>query len=329
VLFYGSGADDYFSLPVGFLLALPKYVGETVANTSMGVVSSPETAGMQITDAILRVFSGAFTALSPVRPSGGDTESFVASLMPSPTKPLTDLNANRNYFGSPIYNEQNEYDTRLRSELGRAGTADFYKWVARSMNSLSGGGEGVSGAADFQPEVYQYIVRQYGGGPERFVRQSASLVSAMRSGELTDDPDKSVMEQIPVLNTFFGRGSEYTPMNEFYINTDEQRGRPSMDQILRYINRDTEGISREQREAFMEENESDYPYMFDRRTIRAYEEADSALDDMYKRRREDRSSTADADALREVNDRYEAEAREIYTDFNREFYEVKREYDAE
>lgn len=329
VFFYGSGADDYLSIPVGFLLALPKYIGETVTNTGMGVINSPETAGVQLTDATAKLATGFFAALSPLRVSGEDAETFLTSVMPSPTKPFTDLVANRNYFNSPIYNEKNEYDTRLASELGRAGTSDFYKWIARSMNSLTGGGEGVPGWLDKQPEWYQYIVRQYGGGVEKTVRQSADLVSAIRSGELTEDPDKSVMEQIPVLNVFFGRGSEYTPMNEYYANTEESAGRPSMDNVRRYTDRDTEGISREQREAFVEENESDYPYMFDRRVIRAYEDADKALDDMYKRRREDRSTTADADALRAVNDSYEEEARQIYTDFNRVFYEVKREYDAQ
>jgi hypothetical protein len=319
VMFYGPGANDYVAIPMGFLLALPKYLGEVTTETALGVIKSPEEAGVLISDALGKVAAGALNAASPIRGEVEDVPSAAQSLMPSMAKPLTDVFIfNRNYFGSPIYRSQSEFDNRLKSALGKPGTPEVYKKFASFMNEATFGSKYTSGFGDAQPEIWRYLVTQYTGGLGRIADQT--LAKGI-------DPEKPLYQQIPVLNSFVGKGSEYGPMNDYYKLTGKGtpiEGKPAMEIV--YKNYRGENSTVETATDILDAHYADAPHLFDRTLLDAYKLTEDRLDDIYKERKEMLERTSDPDVKRRIRNMYMEEASREQARFNRLYRAIEKEY---
>ena len=319
VMFYGTGANDYVAIPMGFLLALPKYLGEVTTETALGVIKSPEEAGVLITDALGKVVAGALNAASPIRGEVEDVPSAAQSLMPSMAKPLTDVFIfNRNYFNSPIYRSQSEFDNRLKSALGKPGTPEAYKKFASFMNEASFGSKYTSGYLDAQPEIWRYVFTQYTGGLGRIADQT--LAKGI-------DPEKPLHQQIPVLNSFVGKGSEYGPMNDYYKLTGKGtpiEGKPAMEIV--YKNYRGENSTVETALDILNAHYADAPHLFDKTLLDAYKLTEDRLDDIYKERKEMLERNSDPDVKRRIRNRYMEEASREQARFNRLYRAIEKEY---
>lgn len=319
VLFYGPGANDYVAIPMGFLLALPKYLGEVTTETALGVIKSPEEAGVLITDALGKVAAGAFNAASPIRGEVEDVPSAAQSLMPSMAKPLTDVFIfNRNYFGSPIYQSQSEFDNRLKSALGKPGTPEAYKKFASFMNEATFGSKYTSGFGDAQPEIWRYLFTQYTGGLGRIADQT--LAKGI-------DPEKPLYQQIPVLNSFVGKGSEYGPMNDYYKLTGKGtplEGKPAMEIV--YKNYRGENSTVETALDILNAHYADAPHLFDKTLLDAYKLTEDRLDDIYKERKEMLERTSDPDVKRRIRNMYMEQASREQARFNLLYRAIEKEY---
>jgi len=196
------------------MLAYPKYVGEKIAQTAIGITSGDE-AGAAIMDATGALANGFVNVVSPVRTQGSEASEAAFSVFPSLLKPFADLTANKNFFGTPIYNEQFD-KTRAQSALGREATGSFYKWIAKSLNDATGGADTVPGFVDFQPERYKYLVENFGGGTYRTMRDTANLFGPRTDGE-------TGVQTIPAVRNFVGKGAEFAPMNHYFDNTSKMQ----------------------------------------------------------------------------------------------------------
>jgi hypothetical protein len=290
ILRYGPGVNEYVAVPVAFGMGYFNYVGGQVMAAVLGDIS-PEEAGVNIV--------GGFTDMaSPIKTEGTEgLTSIVNFIIPDPIQPLWDLVANRSAFGSPIYREQG-YSTTPKSELGREDTGEGWKFIAQGINSLTGGNATVEKWGSMQPEQYRYIVSQLLGGAYGVGRDTVALV--------TDEakPGQMLVDRLPIIKTFFGKGGEYAPMNKFYSDYDELRAIHSS-----YIKSDAEP------EAWAE-NEASFPVQADPRVMDAFDTALSEIQSI--------NDNARDGAYDKPQDKYDALNDKVYKEFNQVYSEVKK-----
>lgn len=282
VVYYGPGTNDYVAIPMAFSLGFAKFAGEEIAAAMLGDKTEGEAA-FGIADA--------FRSMAlPVRGSASKDlgASAVNIAAPDAVQPFADLMYNTSFFGSPIYRE-NKFTTEPRSEQGRENTGRIYKWLASGINSLTGGTSTVEGGFSRQPEWYEYLFKQYGGG-------MATAVSDAAEGK------------VPDLLKVKGKGGEYAPMNNYYRNT------ANMDALYAVYNNEDAGQFEE-----LEQNQAKFPLQSDPRVMEAYGDAQKQLKAIRKDFRE--GAYGDTES-------YHAELNEVYKQFNRTFNDVKREYEG-
>jgi hypothetical protein len=290
ILRYGPGVNEYVAVPVAFGMGYFNYVGGQVMAAVLGDIS-PEEAGVNIV--------GGFTDMaSPIKTEGTEgLTSLFNFITPDPIiQPFMDLILNRSAFGSSIYTEKG-YSTTPKSELGREDTGEGWKFIARGMNSLTGGNSTVEKWGSMQPEQYRYIVSQLLGGAYGVGRDTVALV--------TDEakPGQMLVDRLPIIKTFFGKGGEYAPMNKFYTDYDELRSIHST-----YTKSDAEP------EAWAE-NQAMFPVQADPRVMDAF---DTALSEIQTINDDARDGAYDT-----PQDKYDA-LNEVYKEFNQVYSEVKK-----
>ncbi len=303
IVYYGSGPDDYVTMPLGFMGAYPQYVGSRIAEAAYGA-NNEESASALIMGATADLGRGLFSAMSPVRPSGSSAEDTAGSVMPSAVKPFFDVGLNRNFFNTPIYNKQ--FDARrARSTMGRESTEQFWHWMARSMNEMTGGSGTVAGAVDYQPEVYRYLVESFGGGPYRFLRDTVKTPERVE--------EDGVARALPLVRGFVGKGFEYVPMSNYYKHVND------LDAILW---QEKNGTDEE-----WEKTRAARPVNTDPRVLDAYEAAKRELDRLARERREELAAVppSDTEERQAIVDFYREAGRPAYEEFNRVREQVRKE----
>jgi hypothetical protein len=301
VIFHGPGSDDYFSIPLGFMMAYPTYVGTRATQALLGAASG-ESAGVMMAEAAGDLATGLASSMSPLRPSGDQVQESVASLAPSMAKPFTDLAVNKNYFGSNIYNKQ--FDSRIaRSTMGRESTGKVWEWLATTLNESTGGSGNTAGWMDLQPEQYRYLFEAYAGGPYRTIKDS---VKAFDGGN-----EETGLARVPIIRGFVGKGSEYVPMNQYFKNTKEMAS-------LEYSERTSDP-------EVWEKQVKKFPVDTDPRIMDAYVGAEKELDALRRFRLNELRSTEDTKEKRDIIKEYRELNREVYADFNKTYNEVRKD----
>jgi hypothetical protein len=287
---YGPGVNDYVAVPVAFSMGFFNYTGSQLMAAVLGDIS-PEEAGFNIV-------GGFINMASPIKTEGAEgLTGIVNFVIPDPVQPLWDLVVNRNAFGSKIYTEQ-EYRTEPKSELGREETGEGWKFIAQGINALFGGNTSVESWASMQPEQYRYVVQQLLGGSYGVGRDTVDLLTGEAKA------DQMLVERIPIIKTFFGKGGEYVPMNNFYEDYDK------LNALYTVYNAEEPDY-----EAQLA-NEEAFPVQTDPSVMEAFGEAKSAL-------RKISSDYKDGEYASK-EDMF-AERNEVYKEFNRIYAEAKRE----
>ena len=303
IVYYGSGPDDYVTMPLGFMGAYPQYVGSRIAEAGYGA-NNEESASALVMGATADLGRGLFSAMSPIRPSGSSAEDTAGSVMPSAVKPFFDLALNRNFFDTPIYNKQ--FDARrAQSTMGRESTEQFWHWMARSMNEMTGGSGTVAGYVDFQPERYRYLVESFGGGPYRFLRDTIKTPERVE--------EDGVARALPLVRGFVGKGFEYVPMSNYYKHVND------LDAILW---QEENGTDEE-----WEKTRAARPVNTDPRVLDAYEATKRELDALARERREELALVppSDTEERQAIIDYYREAGRPAYEEFNRVREQVRKE----
>jgi hypothetical protein len=288
-LFYGSGPDDYIKVPIGQMLGYFKFFGNKIGDVMAGASTTGEaTKGL---------VPGFFSLMSPMRIPSGDLPSFAGAITPLVGKPFVGVGFNQNFFGSPIYTESFPGGAP-KSELGRPSTAEPWKEVAKAVNYATGGSEAVSGAVDFQPEVYRYFIESYFGGPYQLAKQMVGLKDAE---EIAD---------VPGIKSFVGTGAEYAAQTKYFANTDTTR------QIMNRLSKLTPEQQMAQGERYFVDT--------DPRVLDAYKAVEANLDRIGKQQKETLKEEMSAKDKQMVLDYYRAEKNQYYSAFNAVYNAVKK-----
>jgi hypothetical protein len=251
ILYYGEGADEYVKIPIDPILGYFKFVGNRIGDLMLGNATPGDVTG--------DLFFGAASVASPVRVPQADAPSAAVAFTPLVGKPFMENLLNQNFFGGPIYKES-QFDNAPRSELGRPSTSDNWKWLARTMNDITGGSEAVKSGLDFQPEAWRHLIEGYLGGPYQLAKQ------------LTGLSDAEGVADIPGIKSFVGSGSEYAPQTKYFENSSTIR------QIMNRLGK----LTPEQRAA----QGAEFTMDTDPRIIEAYQIVDKELDRVGKEQTE-------------------------------------------
>ena len=288
-IYYGSGPDDYVKIPIGQMLGYFKFMGNKIGDVMAGASTTSEaTKGL---------VPGFFSLMSPMRIPSGDLPSFAGAITPLVGKPFVGVGFNQNFFGSPIYTESFPGGAP-KSELGRPSTAEPWQEVAKAVNYATGGSEAVSGAVDFQPEVYRYFIESYFGGPYQLAKQMVGLKDAE---ELAD---------VPGIKSFVGTGAEYAAQTKYFENTDTTR------QIMNRLSKLTPEQQAAQGERYFVDT--------DPRVLDAYKAVEANLDRIGKAQKETLKEEMSDKDKQMVLDYYRAEKNQYYSAFNSVYNAAKK-----
>lgn len=296
IMYYGPGGNDYVKIPIDPMIGYFKFVGNRIGDIMLGNALPGDVTG--------ELFAGAASLLSPLRVPQADAQSALVAFTPLVGKPLAENLLNRNFFGGPIYKES-QFESAPASELGRDTTGEGWKWLARAVNSATGGSAAVSSkwGLDFQPEAYRHMVEGWLGGPYQIAKQLAGLKDAEEAAD------------IPGIKSFLGSGAEYAPQNQYYENSSNIR------QIMNRLKKLTPEQQAEQGAKFYMDT--------DPRVIDAYTTVDKALDKVSKEQREvmeymRKSGEYSKEDEKAVLDHYLAKKNELYSAFNYVYNGVKK-----
>lgn len=166
----GLGEDGgILTIPLSF--GIPR-IANGIARSVLGIGTGEKTISEGVEDTIVEAL---IPSVSPLTPSNVDWQKNpVAALLltfsPTLAKPLAELTANVNYFGSPIIKLKWEDTEQFRTEQYGYNIPDWWRTVAREFRKMTG--------VDMAPDQVRHLVLGYMVGAPRLVIQVAEKDSA-------------------------------------------------------------------------------------------------------------------------------------------------------
>jgi hypothetical protein len=210
-LLFMYNSEEGFALPAPYGYNFFTNIGRLGAELAFGI-NSPEESAVNLWENMLLNFV-------PVPPSSGDSwEEQMRGFYPDLLEVHLDMLANKNFFGSDIYIEQNSFIVeRSNAYNSRRSTDKAFTATAEFLNDATGGDKYTDGYISMNPDKMEYVYEYFLGGVGRFVSQSSDVASRMMADEDFRKQD------LPIVGTFFESPSEYEDRFEFYANWDETR----------------------------------------------------------------------------------------------------------
>jgi hypothetical protein len=210
-LLFMYSPDEGFALQAPYGYNFFTNIGRLSTEVAMGTKDFKE-AGLNLWENFLLNFV-------PVAPSSGDSwEDAARGFYPDLLELHLDLMANKNFFGSDIYIEQNPlFIERSAAYNERRSTDKMFSVPAQFLNDLTGGDKYEDGYIALNPDKMQYIYEYFLGGVGRFVSQTTDVVSR----GLADEEFRN--QDLPIVGSFFESPSDYEDRFEFYANWEETR----------------------------------------------------------------------------------------------------------
>ena len=210
-LLFMYSPDEGFALQAPYGYNFFTNIGRLSTEVAMGQTTFKE-AGLHLWENFLLNFV-------PVAPSAGESwEDAARGFYPDLLELHLDLMANKNFFGSDIYIEQNPlFVERSAAYNERRSTDKMFTVPAQFLNDLTGGDKYEDGYIALNPDKMQYIYEYFLGGVGRFLSQTTDVVGR----SLADEEFRN--QDLPIVGSFFESPSEYEDRFEFYTNWEETR----------------------------------------------------------------------------------------------------------
>lgn len=211
-ILWGGEPGDYVKIPLPYGYNIFYNLGDAA---EAAFNSDTRKAGDLAGEMALSVYASFIPLGSPVGDNAA--ESALLAGAPTITKPIVELVANKNFFGGPIYRENDPYGAELRdSQMSMKSTAQIYKNISQFMNDVIGDGRNykVDGDDnpwyDISPDSIEHIVEFSLGGLYRFGSRVADNANTLANGG-----DLSVTEA-PFIRQLNGEIRPYADISQFY-----------------------------------------------------------------------------------------------------------------
>jgi hypothetical protein len=210
-LLFMYNSDEGFALPASYGYNFFTNIGRLGAELAFEINTAEESA--------LYLWENLLLNFVPIAPSSGDSwEEQMRGFYPDLLEVHLDMLANKNFFGSDIYIEQNPFIVeRSNAYNSRRSTDKAFTAAAEFLNDATGGDKYTDGFVSMNPDKMEYVYEYFLGGVGRFVSQSSDVSARMMADEDFRKQD------LPIVGTFFESPSEYEDRFEFYANWDESR----------------------------------------------------------------------------------------------------------
>ena len=208
-LLFMYNSDEGFALPASYGYNFFTNIGRLGAELAFEINTAEESA--------LYLWENFLLNFVPIAPASGDNwEEKLRGFAPDLLELEMDFLANKNFFNSPIYIEQNPFTVeRSNAYNSRRSSPKAFTAATEFLNDATGGDKYEPGFVSLNPDKIKYTYEYFLGGVGKFVSQSSDVAARMMSDEEFRKQD------LPVVGTFFESPSEYKDRFEFYANIDE------------------------------------------------------------------------------------------------------------
>jgi hypothetical protein len=194
----------YFKIPAPWGYNLFWNIGSELSRA----VTKENYSAMAGAGRLMSVAAGAF---NPVQ-SG----TLLQTLSPTVADPFVQVSENKNWFGGdlmPAVNKFEKIPTPDSQRYWRSASVGS-KWVAQTLNRISGGDKVKSGAIDVSPETLDLMLDTAGGSALRFFKDSFGVpLKAIRGEEVQ-------MHKIPFARRVAGEQPEWANSRIYYDNVE-------------------------------------------------------------------------------------------------------------
>lgn len=198
MVLWGTG-DNPWSVPMPYGYNVFPYAGQQLGKVIRGV-KKPDDAFADVVGAIF----GAFSPVSAKTPA-----QFVSPFL---SDPVVEMAENKNWLGIPIYPEDYGNQSEPDAYVHFKGATAVSKWVAQSLNSITGGDFRESGAVDVSPETLDHLANFVVGSAGAFFGRSADVVGKVLSG----DTESIEQRNVPFVRILTSPVGDWQDRDRFY-----------------------------------------------------------------------------------------------------------------
>lgn len=145
--------------------------------------------------------------VDPVFDAANDKDFAGSSIIPFPLlKPIAEVISNRNFFGSPIYNDNmSEYKPAYQRIYN--GTGPTYVNLAQFLNNWTGGDDVQEGGVNLNPAILEHLVNGYLSGLIKILEKSYSTtkgISGNMWARFTGEGEEKMIDsrEVPIVGRF-------------------------------------------------------------------------------------------------------------------------------
>jgi hypothetical protein len=234
------------------------------AGRRIGEVVRGKTDPMEAALGLLNV------AINSFNPLGGEAD-ILKTATPTIIKPILELETNRNFTDSPVMPAPNPYGPPVPdSQRYWSSVSEPSKWIAETLNDMTGGSTQRPGAVDVSPETLDHMFDFLTGGAGMFVNRTSDFLLKTVQGK------EAAWRDVPMVRRLVEGNNEYWTNRRFY----EIRDRAYL------ADREQKKLRGEERTAARDE------YLIDLKIVGGVKLADKQL----KKLREDRRKWESPDA---------------------------------
>ena len=300
LLFFNESGDKYkFALPygLGFFVNLG-YVAHDVA-----------TGRMNINEGTKFMTSSFFQHFSPL----GAVDNPATFLSPTPLDPFVVVGSGTRETGLPLYPPNYGISDKPDSERYWSITEDtMYERTTTFLNSFSGGTDTEEGLISISPETLKYGASYIGGGLFSFIAGVAETIDLASNVDVEAPFDKNT---IPFLRRHFQKNTGKPKQIEFYKNLERaDKAYQSMrrfEESRKYSLRNDVQIRNRVNDSLANVGSLTSYYI-------------KILGDINKEREEALENVTDDKQRYEIKKRFNKEKDDLYSEFNREFYQAEK-----
>jgi hypothetical protein len=198
-----------FMMPNGKHFKIPAPWGYNVfwvIGTEFGdMIAKPN---YDITEGLARIMTATAGAFNPLQSS-----TLLQTISPTIMDPFVQVGENKTWMGTPLMPENNPFSRVKRpdSELYWASARQPSVWLAKQLNSISGGNQIKPGAMSVSPETLDLVWDTMTGSAGRFIADTTELPFKIARGEME-------LRDTPFARRLFGQKSDYTDSTMYREN---------------------------------------------------------------------------------------------------------------
>lgn len=214
-------SGEYWKIPVPPGITFLTNLGYKLNDLSHGRTRGPFDEALELFSSTMEEFSplsGGRLRTSGYFPVGRHLDWHQASrwLLPDPLRPIMDVVANKNQWGTPVRPERfGRSDVRPDSELYFKNVSPAIKWVTDRMNEFGAGSKTYPGElfgidTSYSPETLEHLLTGYTTGLGQSFIRGTKLSHKILIGEEIN------REDVPIFRRFQGEQSDFNIRDEYY-----------------------------------------------------------------------------------------------------------------